>query len=45
VVATTAAGRMSGFPQMVLQGKTVVITWTDVVDEATQVRTARVEVP
>ena len=45
VVATTAAGRMSGFPQMVLQGKTVVIAWTDVVDEATQVRTARVEVP
>jgi hypothetical protein len=45
VVATTAAGRMSGFPQMALQGKTVVVAWTDVVDEATQVRTARVEVP
>ena len=40
LVATTAAGRMSGFPQMVLRGNEVVIAWTDVNDEETAVRTA-----
>lgn len=42
VVATTAAGRMSGFPQMALRDDDVVIAWTDVEDENTQVQTALV---
>lgn len=40
LIATTAAGRMSGFPQMVLRGDEVVIAWTDVNNEETAVRTA-----
>ena len=40
VVAQTAAGRMSGFPQMVLRGDDIVLAWTDVLDDSTIVRTA-----
>lgn len=45
VVATTAAGRMSGFPQLALQGGAAVLAWTDVVNDTTRVRTASVELP
>lgn len=40
VIAATAAGRMSGFPQMVLRGEDVIFAWTDVNDTTTQVHTA-----
>lgn len=44
LITTTAAGRMSGFPQMVLRGDEVVIAWTDVDHDETAVRTAIVGV-
>ena len=40
IVATTASGRMSGFPQMVVRDDSVVLAWTDVGAESTSVRTA-----
>ena len=40
VVAQTAAGRMSGLPQMALRGDDMILAWTDVVDDSTIVRTA-----
>lgn len=40
VISTTAAGRMSGFPQMVLRGDDVVFAWTDVSEGTTQVYAA-----
>ena len=43
-VAKTDAGRMSGFPQMVVSGNQVVFAWTDVADGVTSVRTAKAEV-
>ena len=43
-VAKTDAGRMSGFPQMVVSGDQVVFAWTDVADGSTSVRTATAEV-
>ena len=43
-VANTDAGRMSGFPQMVLSGNVVVFAWTDVADGVTSVHTATAEV-
>ena len=43
-VANTDAGRMSGFPQMVLSGNEVVFAWTDVADGVTSVHTAIAEV-
>jgi hypothetical protein len=43
-VAKTDAGRMSGFPQMVVSGDQVVFAWTDVADGVTSVRTAKAEV-
>ena len=39
-VAQTDAGRMSGFPQMVISGDEAVFAWTDVADGVTSVRTA-----
>lgn len=43
-VAKTDAGRMSGFPQMVVSGDQVVFAWTDVADGVTSVRTAKAAV-
>jgi len=43
-VANTDAGRMSGFPQMVVSGNEVVFAWTDVADGVTSVHTATTEV-
>ena len=43
-VAKTDAGRMSGFPQMVVSGDEVVFAWTDVADGVTSVRTATAQV-
>jgi hypothetical protein len=43
-VAKTDAGRMSGFPQMVMTGEEVVFAWTDVADGVTSVHTATAEV-
>ena len=40
VVATTASGRMSGFPQMVVRDDSVVVAWTDVSNDSTAVRIA-----
>ena len=42
-VAQTDAGRMSGFPQMVISGDEAVVAWTDVADGVTSVRTATSE--
>ncbi len=44
VIASTAAGRMSGFPQMVLRGEDVILAWTDVTDATTQVHSTVVRV-
>lgn len=41
-VAETAATRRSGFPQMVVSGDEAIVAWTDVSDERTQVRVARI---
>jgi hypothetical protein len=43
IVATTASGRMSGFPQMVARDDSVVVAWTDVGDNSTAVRAAIVK--
>lgn len=43
VVATTAAGRMSGFPQMVIHGDAVILAWTDVSAESTSVQSASID--
>jgi len=43
IVATTASGRMSGFPQMVVRDDSVVLAWTDVGADSTAVRTAIVD--
>ena len=43
VVATTASGRMSGFPQMVVRDDSVVVAWTDAGNDNTSVRTAIVD--
>jgi hypothetical protein len=40
VIATTAAGRMSGFPQMVSTADDVVFAWTDVSDAGTRLISA-----
>lgn len=42
VVASTAAGRISGFPQIMRDGSGLIVAWTDVAPGGTQVRTARV---
>lgn len=44
VIASTAAGRMSGFPQLIVRGDEVVMAWTDVADDTTNVRSALVDV-
>ena len=44
IVATTDAGRMSGFPQMVISGDDAVFAWTDVTDGVTSVRAASAEI-
>ena len=44
VIATTAAGRMSGFPQMVIRGTDLVFAWTNADDSTTEVHTAVVPV-
>jgi hypothetical protein len=44
VIATTDAGRMSGFPQMVISGDDAVFAWTDATDGVTSVRAASIEV-
>jgi hypothetical protein len=40
VIASTAAGRISGFPQMIVHGDEVIMAWTDVDGESTNVRSA-----
>ena len=42
-VAVTTSGRMSGFPQMVLAGRQLVIAWTEADDRGTRVRSAAVD--
>jgi len=44
VVARTAASRPSGFPQMVASGDQLVVSWTDVVEGGTHVRSARIPI-
>jgi len=39
-IATTGAGRLSGFPQMVRAGDRVVFSWTDTAGGETVVRSA-----
>ncbi|KPJ79845.1 MAG: hypothetical protein AMJ58_10565 [Gammaproteobacteria bacterium SG8_30] len=41
IVSRTAASRPSGFPQMVASGDQLVVSWTEVVEGETRVRTAR----
>ena len=43
VIATTSAGRISGFPQMLAYRDKVIFAWTDVSDESTRVRSALVD--
>ncbi len=43
VIATTSAGRMSGFPQMLKFRDKILFAWTDVADDGTTVRSALVE--
>ncbi len=43
VIATTGASRASGFPQMLRDGTGLVLAWTDVASETTQVLTVRVD--
>ncbi len=43
VVATTGASRSAGFPQMLRDGSGLVIAWTDVSADTTQVHTARID--
>lgn len=43
VVATTGASRSAGFPQMLRHGSGLVIAWTDVSADSTQVHTARID--
>jgi hypothetical protein len=40
VIATTASGRMSGFPQMVVKQETAILAWTDTNAENTAVKSA-----
>ena len=42
-VAMTASSRMSGFPQMVLAGRQLVLAWTEADDQGTRVRGAVVD--
>ena len=44
-VATTSAGRMSGFPQLAVIGDDLVVAWTDVKDDVTTVKSAIVKPP
>lgn len=44
VIAATGTSRASGFPQMMRDGAGLVIAWTDVSSDTTQVLTARVNV-
>lgn len=44
VIATTSTGRMSGFPQMVVSGDSVVMAWTDVDEGGTRVHSATIPV-
>lgn len=44
VVATTSAGRLSGFPRLALLRDRIVVAWNDATDSATQVRSALVDV-
>lgn len=43
VVVNTGASRASGFPQILRDGTNLIIAWTDVAEETTQVLTARVD--
>lgn len=43
VVATTAAGRASGFPQMMRDGDGLVVAWTEISPDTSQVLTARID--
>jgi hypothetical protein len=43
VVVNTGASRASGFPQMLRDGADLIIAWTDVAGENSQVLTARVD--
>ena len=42
-VAETRASRRSGFPQMVVSGDSIIVAWTDVKDEQTQVLSACID--
>ncbi len=44
VVARTASGRMSGFPQMAVVGDSVVMAWTDRDADSRRVKTALVDI-
>jgi len=44
-IARTGGGRPTGFPQMVRNGVSLVIAWTDTTNERSHVRAARVVVP
>ncbi len=42
-IATTAAGRLSGFPQIIERGSDAVFAWTDVSDKKTSVKTSIID--
>lgn len=42
VVARTAAGRLSGFPQLVRSGTDLIVSWTEAGEGASRVRSARI---
>ena len=40
IIASTSKGRMSGFPQMLVSGNSIIMAWTDVDNGQTSVRSA-----
>ena len=44
VIATTGANRSSGFPQMIRQGRALVLAWTDTAGDTSRVVSARVDI-
>ena len=46
IAAHTAAGRMSGFPQLAKHGRRLVLAWTDLeADTSSRVRAAAIDMP
>jgi len=42
VVATTSAGRQSGFPQLIQYGENIIFAWTDLSDDKSTLKTATI---